>query len=325
MYSSKGNHNSQSSILNSQRSPLNSHRTMAHMSLLIANLIFGLGVPITKLLLDNWVSPLAWMATRCIGAAVIFWAVSLFMPKEKVTPHDLFVIMIGGLIGFLVSQTFTAWAIDYSTPTYVSFIATLTPVMTMACAALFISERISKKGVAGVVIGILGAMLMVVKNWQNGTGKNDVIGIGFALLSLLTWAVYLIITRSVSARYSAVTQMKWIFLVSSVAILPFSWGDLAHSTLYSRAWQWSGVLEMAYIVVLATVVGFFAIPFASRYLKATTVSVYTNLQPVVASFVAIALGQDVLTWDKPVALILVLLSAYLVSNHSEPSAQSSKH
>jgi len=292
------------------------NKIAAHASLLVANIIFGLGVPITKLLLDNWVSPMALMATRCIGAAVIFWAVSLFMPKEKVPIKDLFVIMIGGLIGFLVSQTFTAWAIDYSTPAYVSFIGTLTPVMTMVCAALFIGERISGRGLVGVVIGIIGAMLMVVMNWQGGAGKNDVLGIGFALLSLLTWAIYLIITRKVSAKYSAVTQMKWIFLVSSVAILPFSWSDLAHSTLYSSAWQWSGVLEMAYIVVLATVVGFFAIPFASRYLKATTVSVYTNLQPILASFVAIALGQDLLTWDKPVALILVLLSAYMVSKRS---------
>ena len=292
------------------------NKIAAHASLLVANIIFGLGVPITKLLLDNWVSPMAWMATRCIGAAVIFWAVSLFMPKEKVPIKDLFVIMIGGLIGFLVSQTFTAWAIDYSTPTYVSFIGTLTPVMTMVCAALFIGERISGRGLVGVVIGIIGAMLMVFMNWQGGAGKNDVLGIAFALLSLLTWAIYLIITRKVSAKYSAVTQMKWIFLVSSVAILPFSWSDLAHSTLYSSAWQWSGVLEMAYIVVLATVVGFFAIPFASRYLKATTVSIYTNLQPILASFVAIALGQDLLTWDKPVALILVLLSAYMVSKRS---------
>lgn len=285
----------------------------AHTALLTANIIFGLGVPITKLLLDNWVSPLAWMATRCIGAAAIFWIISLFMPKEKVPPRDLAVIMVGGLIGFLISQTFTAWAIDFSTPTYVSFIGTLTPVVTMICAAVFIHERISKKGFIGVLIGIVGAMLMVIKNWHGGSGKNDAMGIGFALMSLVTWSVYLIITRRVSAKYSAVTQMKWIFLVSTIAILPFAWGDLQHATLYSSAWKWSGVLEMAYIVVLATVAGYFTIPFAMRYLKATTVSVYTNLQPIVASFVAIALSQDVLTWDKPVALVLVLLSAWMVT------------
>ncbi len=291
-----------------------SGKMSAHAALLIANVIFGLGVPVTKLLLDNWVSPLAWMATRCVGAAAIFWAISLFLPKEKVPACDLVVIMIGGLLGFLVSQTFTAWAIDYSTPVYVSFIATLTPVATMLCAALFIGERVSSRGVIGVVVGIVGAMLMVFKNWQGGTGKNDLLGIGFAVLSLLTWAIYLIITRKVAAKYSAVTQMKWIFLVSAIAIMPFAWGDLRHSTLYSSAWQWSGVLEMAFIVVFATVAGFFAIPYAMRYLQATSVSVYTNLQPIVASFVAIAIGQDLFSWDKPVSLVLVLLSAWLVSS-----------
>ena len=38
-----------------------------------------------------------------------------------------------------------------------------------------------------------------------------------------------------------------------------------------------------------------------------------NLQPVVASLVAIAVGQDLLTWDKPVAALLVLLGAYIVT------------
>jgi drug/metabolite transporter (DMT)-like permease len=67
------------------------------------------------------------------------------------------------------------------------------------------------------------------------------------------------------------------------------------------------------IVVGATALGYFLIPFAMRYLQATTVSIYTNLQPIIASFVAIALGQDQLTWDKPVAAVLVLLSAYIVT------------
>ena len=59
--------------------------------------------------------------------------------------------------------------------------------------------------------------------------------------------------------------------------------------------------------------GYFAIPYAMQYLRATTVSVYTNLQPVVASLVAIAIGQDILTWDKPVAAVLVLLGAWFVT------------
>lgn len=292
---------------------MQNHRLQAHTAVLLANIIFGLGVPVTKLLLDQWVSPMAYMATRCLGAAAIFWLISLFLPREKVAPRDLTVIILGGLLGIVVSQTLTAWALTFTTPVYFSLIATLTPVATMLCAALFIGEKISTRGVVGVALGVAGAMLMVFIGWQGGSGKNDILGIALTLLSMFTWAVYLIITRKVSARYTAVTQMKWVFLASAIAVLPFSLTDLQSATLYSAATEWSGLAEMAFIVVFATVAGYFAIPFAMRYLKATTVSVYTNLQPIVASLVAIALSQDVLTWDKPVALVLVLLSAWLVT------------
>lgn len=292
---------------------MQNHRLQAHTAVLLANIIFGLGVPVTKLLLDQWVSPMAYMATRCLGAAAIFWLISLFLPCEKVAPRDLTVIILGGLLGIVVSQTLTAWALTFTTPVYFSLIATLTPVATMLCAALFIGEKISVRGIAGVALGVAGAMLMVFIGWQGGSGKNDILGIALTLLSMLTWAVYLIVTRKVSARYTAVTQMKWVFLASAIAVLPFSLTDLQSATLYSAATQWSGLAEMAFIVVFATVAGYFAIPFAMRFLKATTVSVYTNLQPIVASLVAIALSQDVLTWDKPVALVLVLLSAWLVT------------
>ena len=292
---------------------MQNHRLQAHTAVLLANIIFGLGVPVTKLLLDQWVSPMAYMATRCLGAAAIFWLISLFLPREKVAPRDLTVVILGGLLGIVVSQTLTAWALTFTTPVYFSLIATLTPVATMLCATLFIGEKISTHGVVGVALGVAGAMLMVFIGWQGGSGKNDILGIALTLLSMLTWAVYLIITRKVSARYTAVTQMKWVFLASAIAVLPFSLTDLQSATLYSAATQWSGLAEMAFIVVFATVAGYFAIPFAMRYLKATTVSVYTNLQPIVASLVAIALSQDVLTWDKPVALVLVLLSAWLVT------------
>lgn len=296
---------------------MDKHKIEGHSAVLLANVIFGLGVPVTKLLLDDWVSPMAYMATRCMGAAAIFWLISLFMPRERVERRDLLVIMGGGLLGFVVSQTLTAWALHFTTPVYFSIIATLTPVATMVCAALLIGERLSLRGALGVAIGVVGALLMVMVGWQGGSGMNDLLGIGLAVLSLLTWAVYLIITRKVSVKYTAVTQMKWVFLVSTLAVLPFSWTDLQASRLYSSQWAWSGVAEMAFIVVFATVAGFFAIPFALRYLKTTTVSVYTNLQPVVASFVAIAIGQDLLSWDKPVSLALVLLSAWIVTNSQQ--------
>ena len=287
-----------------------------HAAIIVANVIFGLGVPVTKYLLEDWVTPMTYMATRCIGAALIFWVIAAFLPKEKVERKDLMVILLAGLLGFVVSQTLTAWALNYTSPVYYSLIATLTPIVTMLLAIPFLHEGTTPVKTLGVLLGIGGAALMVFVKWQTDTGSNDLLGIFFALLSLLTWCIYLIITRKVSAKYSAVTQMKWVFLISTVAVLPFAWHEFPQTALYGGGWSpeiWSGIAGMAFIVIFATVLGYFFIPYAMKFLRATTVSVYTNLQPVVASLVAIAIGQDILTWDKPVAAVLVLLGAWLVT------------
>ena len=293
-----------------------SRKLQAHGAILLANTIFGLGVPVTKLLLDDWVSPMTYMATRSLGAALVFWLIACFMKPERVERRDLMVIMLGGLMGFVISQTLTAWALDFTSPVYFSLIATLTPVAVMLTAALFIGERITSIKFLGVMLGIAGAVLMVVMGGLSGSGSgsNDILGISLAILSVLTWAIYMIITRKVTQKYTPVTQMKYIFLISANVTVPLAWPELSEQPLYSAAtFGWDGALEMAFIVLMATVLGYFLIPFAMKSLSATTVSIYTNLQPMVASFVAIMIGQDRLTWDKPVAALLVLLSAYIVT------------
>lgn len=287
-------------------------KTKGHIAILMANVIFGLGVPVTKALLDDWVTPIGYMASRCVFAALIFWVVAAFMPKEHVEKKDMMVLLLGGLLGFVISQTLTAEALKFTTPVYFSLVAALTPIAVMILAAIFLKERISGLKIVGVVMGIGGALLMLYFSWTSGAGSDDLLGITLAVLSVLTWAVYLIITRKVSAKYSAVTQMKYFFLISAVVMLPIALME-PQQRLYSAEWGWSGVLEMAFIVLFATGLGYFLIPYAMKFLRATTVSIYTNIQPVVASLVAIAIGQDHLTWDKPVAAILVLLGAYIVT------------
>ena len=293
---------------------MNNNKIQAHAAIFFANVIFGLGVPVTKILLEDWVSPMTYMAVRCLGAAIIFWIIAAFMKSEHVERHDLLVIMVGGLMGVVVSQTLTAWALNYTSPVYFSLIATLTPVAVMLMAALFIGERITGLKFLGVLLGIGGAVLMVVMGQTSGSGSNDLLGITLAILSVLTWAIYMIITRKVAQKYTPVTQMKYVFLISTVVTVPLAWPELSAQPLFSaETFGWDGALEMGFIVLGATVLGYFLIPFAMKSLSATTVSIYTNLQPMVASFVAIFIGQDRLTWDKPVAAILVLLSAYIVT------------
>ena len=65
-----------------------------HAALWVANIIWGLNAPIGKSVLwsethPQGVSPFALSVYRMLGACLLFWTVSLFLPREKVAPRDI--------------------------------------------------------------------------------------------------------------------------------------------------------------------------------------------------------------------------------------------
>lgn len=49
-----------------------SDKWKGHIVVVAANVIFGLNVPVTKALLDRWMTPLGYMETRTLAALLIF-------------------------------------------------------------------------------------------------------------------------------------------------------------------------------------------------------------------------------------------------------------
>lgn len=290
-----------------------SEKWKGHVAVLCANLIFGLNIPISKALLSQWMTPFGYMASRTLAATIIFWVIQSFLPKEKVSPKDLAIIAMGGIMGFVMSQSLTAISLQYTSPVYFSLIVALSPLVVMLLAAVFLKEPITGKKMAGVVLGIAGALLMITQIDNSASGKNNLWGIFLAIISVTAFSVYLIIIRSVAQKYTTVTQMKWMFLFAAIILVPLGCTEYSEQTLFSASWGWSGVWELAFVAILATSVAYFLTPFGMKYLRATTVSVYMNLQPIVSSVAAICVGQDSFSWDKPLAAVLVIAGAYVVS------------
>jgi drug/metabolite transporter (DMT)-like permease len=285
-----------------------------HIAVLCANIIFGLNIPFTKALLDSWMTPLGIMSSRTLVAIIIFWACACFTPPEKVAFRDKLIILLGSMMGFVVSQFLTAKALVYTTPVFFSLICALCPVFVMLLAALFLREPITWKKVLGVALGVAGAFLLILNlRHGNSEGRNNMWGIALAFLSIFAWAIYLIIIRSVSQKYSVVTQMKWMFLFAAVVLLPLGGHEFPKQVIFHSAFDWHGAIELGFVLIFSTAIGYFLIPFGMKSLRATTVSVYMNLQPVVASAAAIWVGQDVFSWDKPIAAVLVIAGAWIVT------------
>lgn len=285
-----------------------------HIAILTTNLIFGLNTPIAKTLVPEWISPYALTLLRMSFGALAFWLISLFFVSEKVSKKDLGILFFGALFGLVGAQLSFANALIYTSPVKISLIAAMTPVVVMLMAAAILKEPISLKKALGVFIGISGALLIIFhSNPSGGSGANDKIGILFCIINATTYAIYLVITRPISQRYSAITLMKWMFLFSALISLPFGFNDLTEAKIFTLETEMNVLFRISYIVIMATGVAYFLVPMALKRIRPTTVSMYNNIQPIVASIVAIMIGQDFLTWDKPAAAMLVFTGVYLVT------------
>ncbi len=291
------------------------NRLAGHLAAFGAYTIFGLNIVICKDIANcGMISPIALFTLRAAGASVLFWMISLFMPKEKVARGDFWKIVAASLIGFLVTQLTFLKGITMTTAIDASILSTLSPVFTMLIAAVALKEPITFKKAGGVAISFTGVLFLIFNSVISGNGvtKTSPWGIVLMLLNSLSFAAYLGIFRPVIARYSVITFMKWIFLSALICSLPFSAGDLMKT-------DFAGIpanvcWEIGFLIVCATFIAYFLIPIGQKNIRPTLVSMYSYLQPMIAAVVAIASGLDVITWQKIVATVLVVSGVILVNN-----------
>jgi len=288
---------------------------LGHLSVLGAYTIFGFNIIICKELTNaGLVSSLGLFCFRSAGACLLFWLISLFLPKEKVPFKDLCGIFAASMLGFLLTQLAYLESSRFTTPLDTSIITSTTPIFTMFVAAIALKEPITMKKAGGVAISFIGVILLVLNTigvHANGITQSKPIGILLMIGNCLFFASYLGIFRPLIQRYHVVTFMKWIFLFSTVVAIPLDIKELTHLPLAEMTTSYW--LQLGYIILFATFIAYFLLPIGQKQLRPTVVSLYTYVQPLIGMVFSIYLGMDRLTWQKVVAAVLVFTGVILVN------------
>jgi drug/metabolite transporter (DMT)-like permease len=288
-------------------------KLQGNAAMLVASIIFGANIPISKNLMPYWMSPWAVSYSRFAFGAIMFWLVSLFMPKTKVSKKDMFTLFIGSLLGVGVNQTAFIYGLQLTAPTDASIVVTTMPIMAMMIAFFMLKEPITFKKASGVFLGLSGVLSIILSANYNSGGKGaSVAGDLFCMLSCLSYAFFLVVTRDISKKYNGVTIMKWMFLFSSIVTFPLGFHDLVSAEIFVSGDKtaWASYL---YLLFGATFFTYLLIPEAQKRIRPTTIGMYNYVQPLVASIIAISVGQDTFSWIKPFAAVLIFLGVYLVT------------
>ena len=287
-----------------------------HVALWVANIIWGLNAPICKSVLRSeafpaGVDPFALSAYRMVGAALLFWSCSLFVPGERVERRDIVRLFFASVFGIQLNQMLFLWGLSMTSPIDSSIIATVVPILTMVLAMLFLREPITLLKAGGVFLGAAGAVLLVLQSQHAGNQASSLVGDVLCIVSAMSYALYLTAFRDIIVKYRPVTTMKWMFLFAAAVALVIYWQPLRtvdYAALSGTTW--GGIF---YVVVCSTFVSYLMVPIAQHYLRPTLVSIYNYVQPLVAVLFTVAVGLDTFGPTKGFAALCVFVGVWLVT------------
>lgn len=278
--------------------------------------IFGLLSPVSKALLDSGlISPAGLMMTRTAGAAAAFWTASLFVRREPVALRDRLSLFFAALLGIVLNQGSFILGVSMTSPIDASVVTTTAPIFAMIIAALYLREPITGMKIAGVAIGAVGALMLILSSpAAASSGSGSIGGDLLCMFAQLSYATYFVVFKGLIGRYGPVTLMKWMFLFATLCWLPFGAEDFV-STRW-QAFGWRNFAEVGFIVLGATFLTYLLLPVGQKNLRPTVGCMYNYLQPLVA----VLAGMDRFTTIKAAAVVLVFAGVYAVTR-SKSKAQ----
>ena len=286
-------------------------KTWAHISLIGANVIYGLNYSIAKSVMPEAIKPLALVSLRSVGAVALFWITSLVVPKDPVKFKDLLFLFGCSFFGVVINQIMFLAGLELTTPVNSSILQSTNPIFAFVFAALILRENITFLKGTGLAIGLSGVLLLIMQNGTPDLSSSTFLGDVFTLANTISWAFYTVIIKRMLDKYHPVTVMKWTFLFGMLTNIPIGyhqWSTMDWSAIPFRSW-----LGIGFVVIFATYLGYLLLIFGLRRLSPTIVSTYTYTQPIIAAYLASMLGQDRIDLVMIISALLIFAGVFVVS------------
>tara|TARA_Y100000385_G_scaffold219315_1_gene228714 strand:- start:307 stop:1209 length:903 start_codon:yes stop_codon:yes gene_type:complete len=289
------------------------NRILALLAAFSATTIYGLNHTIAKVIMPNYIGAFGFIMLRVVGAASLFWLLSLFTPKEKIDRKDYPRIFFGALLGMCINMLMFFKGLQLSTPINSGVIVTLTPIIILILSAFFLKEKLTSLKFLGIILGFSGALLLILygNTTQVINAPNVTLGNSMMLINSICYGSYLVIVKPLTKKYNTITLMKWMFLLGIFMTFPVTYTEF--SAVSWNTLPFEAIWRMAFVIIGTTFLTYLFNVYALKTLPATTIGAFTYLQPLITILYAVITGNDVLDGVKFSACLLVFLGVYLVS------------
>lgn len=253
--------------------------------------------------------PLAQLTVRFLFAGVLMWAGMVLLGKKW--PTDRRDVVTGITLGVLNNSAYLGLffvAMQSITAGLAALIAALTPLATVFLAHPILGERITKRALMGVLLGLIGAG--VVLRGRLGTGVDDVTGVILGFIAMLCLTSGTILYRKRGSHSDLYVMVTIQTIASGIVLLPFSlvledWTSIQLNATF--------FVSVAYLAIMLSIVALLIWFRMIKIAGASRASAFHFLNPGLGMlFGFVILGEPVSLVDMA-GLVPIVIGIILVT------------
>lgn len=282
----------------------------ANAAALVAAALYGAAVVAVRVSVVD-ITPLALALLRFgQGALLLLIALLFFAPRQlRIKLSDLPFLALLGLIFFaLFPLSFNA-ALQFTEASRGSVLLATMPVWSALLAPLFAPEHLRRIQLLGVALTVLGVVLSVAPS-LTASGGGALIGDGLMVVTAFLGALYGVLSKRALAVYSPATVTTYAMLCGIVALAPVA---LVQHAFEGIRLQGEVLAWVLFLGVLGGAVAFVLWTTALSRLSPTAVTVYVNVNPIVATVLAVIVLNEEVGLLFGAGFVAVAAGVYLVN------------
>lgn len=244
-------------------------------------------------LLRQSLASLILMVIRMTIGALVFGAVAFRRPAGSPRGWGA-----GALVGVAmgIGLFFQLWGLAFTTPALCAFFTGLASLWVPVLVFAMTGKPVGWANMAGLALSLAGGVLLVEGGWKLGAGE------GLTLLASVLFAVQVVLLdrHGKGADVARLTAGFFVVigLLTLLASVPMAflagWGATAEFLLNTLADPWV-LLDLALLVLLPTLWGFWWMNLCQPKLDATRAGLVYLLEPVFSTLFSCFIGHDALT------------------------------
>lgn len=296
-----------------------------HLALLLCNIIWACDYPFYSMVLGHYVKPVAMVSASLIVTALLSLLPLLWQKPEKIDRKDIKVMFAAALVIGVARKLLLMFGMSRTSPIDGSIIETVVPLLVLILSVMIGIDRFTRLKIAGLVLGMIGAVAIVLIGASDGHEKSDFGGNIMILCCAFSTALYMVWFKKLIAKYRVTTVLRWVYCFAALIMLPFGGYDIVHTDY--AAMDTHIVLAALFVLIVPTYLPNLMLNYSLRFVQPTVSSIYTYLQPLLAILLSIAMGLDRLHTDTVIAAMLIFIGVgcVIVSYTSGSSVHGRPH